>query len=66
MFVQCQSLGGILHWHGLSVNEVLTRLHVEKASLKKDKYCFSRQSNGDASMPMQMQELAQLHDKDKW
>ena len=25
---------------------------------------FSRQSNGDTSM--QMQELVQLHDKDKW
>ena len=30
----------------------------------KCKYCFNRQSNGDASM--QMQVLAQLHDKDKW
>ena len=39
---------------------MMVRLH----SICKCKDCFSRQSNGDASM--QMQVLVQLHDKDKW
>ena len=54
-------------WHGFDANEVLMWLgaNIGATSMRVQvQIFFSRQSNGDASM--QMQELTQFHNKDKW